>query len=303
VKKLLHWLAAIALLILLILGVRAWLLSRIFYQPEWYHDQQTQGEAWKTPADAPAAPADAQGMPPAAPEPLQDAAPSGMVPETRRDTAPARTAPATRRDSAPSRTAPEEERDIPPAGSTHEALRERASSRSVHSEQRETAAATTAPATPLQRLLMQQKEVRITADTFVPTLLAEMAGADGFDPYAVVRGAKTTIHPGRMIVELMVNFDEIPRQQLTPDGVRVLDQLRGMLPEKALQQVYIKGDLQPVASGDRIVLGGTSQISVGRFSFGLADLKSRFKIDPAIDMNHFAFRRFELREGYVLLQR
>jgi hypothetical protein len=106
-----------------------------------------------------------------------------------------------------------------------------------------------------------------------------------------------------MVVEMMVNFEEIPRNQLTEDAVRVLDQLRGMLPENALQQVYIKGDLRPVASGNRIVLENASTVSVGRFTFDLAEIKGRFQINPAIEMNHFAFNRFELHEGYLLLQR
>ncbi len=235
-RKLIYWLAAIALVFGLMLGLRAWLLSRITYQPDWFQQQQAAGEAWKSPAAT----------------------------------------------------------QHPAAGSAHQA-----GGRAVLGEK---PAAAAVRLTPLQRTLQQQGEARITADDFVPTLLNEMAGQDQFDPYAVVRGAKTTIHPGRMVVEMMVNLEAIPRDELTPEGARVFDQLRDLLPDKTLQQVYIKGDLEPVASGDRVILGGSSRIQIGRFTFDLTDLKNRFHLDPAIAMSHFAFSRFELREGYLLLR-
>jgi len=255
VRKLIYWLAAVILVFALVMGLRAWLLSRITYQPEWYHEQQTAGEAWKKPAAIPVAEEPAAEEPPAKKAAEEPAAP-GRV--------------------------------------------RRAGGEETHAEK---PAHTAIRLTPLQQAIQQQGEARITAEMFVPTLLNEMAGQDAFDPYTVVRGAKTTIQPGRMVVEMMVNLEKIPRDQLTPEGARVLDQLRGMLPEKTLQQVYIKGDLQPVASGEHIILGGASQIHIGRFTFSLADLQSRFHIDPAISMSHFAFSRFELHEGYLLLRR
>lgn len=276
-KRVLHWLVAIIIFMAVVWVLRSWLMNRIFYQPEWYREGQMAGEEWrKTPAESPAA--------------REEARRSSTQPETGAESG-----------------LPEESHNLP---GIDPPPRQQGRADAAAPGSRESVSAAEAPGstagralTPLQRTLEQKGSVRITAEEFVPALLAEMAGQDDFDPYAVVRGAKTTIHRDRLIVEMMVDLEKIPTEQLTGEGKRILGQIRGLLPEKALQQVYLKGDLRPVASGKRITLAEASTVSVGRFTFDLADLNRRFQIDPVIDMSHFSFSRFELQEGSIVLQR
>jgi len=272
VKKILYCLAVIVIFMGVVWLLRSWLMSRIIYQPDWYREQQAADADWRNPLHSPAA---------------REKTPTAVHAEGGAESGPAGGLP-----EFPSLPQPQ----APVAGAdrtSHEGVS------AAEAPRRSTGRTLT----PLQRSLEQKNRVRITGEEFVPMLLEEMAGQDGFDPYAVVRGAKTTIHRDRLIVEMMVNLEKIPADQLTPEGKRILDQISGLLPERALQQVYIKGDLRPVASGRRIVLAEASTVSVGRFTFNLADLRKRFQIDPAIDMSHFAFSRFELQEGSIVLQR
>ncbi len=272
-KRVLHWLVAIFILLGVVWLLRSWLMSRVFYQPDWYRDQQAADADWRNPPQ-PSAAREESPATAVQPEAGTENELAGGLPEfppLPQPQAPVAEPDRTNREGVSAAEAPRT-----PAG---RAL------------------------TPLQRALEQKGTMRISADEFVPMLLAEMAGQDDFDPYDVVRGAKTTIHRDRMIIEIMVNLEKFPADQLTPEGKRIFDQISGLLPAKALQQVYFKGDLRPVASGKRIVLTEASTISVGRFNFSLADLRKRFQIDPAIDMSHFAFSRFELQEGSIVLQR
>ncbi len=268
-KKLLYWLIAIGLAFLMVWGVRNYFIKRVFYQPDWYEEQKQTGETLQSPE---------WGQPDATPPPAVS-----VVPESQLRGAPSRSIPETA-------SHPESANRTP--GTVSSGSHPRDAAVGTLEARRETR---------LERALREEGRVRIAAGDLVPLLLDEMRGQDDFDPYSVVRGAKSTITPGSVIVEMILDVEKIPPERLTPEGVRVLDEIRKLVPEKYLHEVYVKANLLPRVNGDQIEFAGNSTISIGRISLPFSELEKRLDIQPRMDMDAFNFRDLRIENGYIEL--
>ncbi len=263
-KRLMVWLIAIAAAFVLVWGVRNYFMRRIFFQPEWYEQQKQAGV-------------------PLQPSPWSQ-------PDSRE---PGRKIRTTAADVAAESVQPGIPPPQPRPGGTVTSLGgsspEAPATRSTHSQTR------------LEKILREEGSVRIAAGDLVPLFIDQMRGEDDFDPYTVIRGAKSTLTPGQVTVEMILDVNAIPAERLTPDGVRVLDEIRKLVPGKYLHEVYVKATLLPQVRGDEIEFAGNSSISIGRISLPFSELKKRFNIQPRIDLHSFLIRDMEIENGYLVL--
>ena len=331
-KRLLYWLIAILVLLALVWLLYAWMVSRMSYQPDWYRSGEgaalndpeyagsdgTAGEAEAVKSGArdgarsgegaqlPPLPADtdAAGAVEADRDPASAASRSGRDRSARAGASEYSTAGGTERSTA------DRPYDSAVAGAERSAsggaqssaasgANRSAASGRVSAEVRPRSAAVAA--TPLQRELEEKGIARVSEADLIPVMLREMRGSDPFDPRSVILGAKSTITPERLVIEMMVDLTKFPDARLGPQGAAVFKKVKGMLPEKTLSELYVKGDVRPLIAGEQVLMASGSSLGIGKFTFNAAEIQEKFGVQPRIDLNHFAFRKFRLGQGYIEL--
>lgn len=336
-KRLLYWLFAILVLLALVWLLYAWMVSRMSYRPEWYrpgegvslNNEEYAGAAGEADAVNSSARDDAgsrraAGLPPLPPESDADGAMEQSRDQASASSRSGRLASdqaggaeggaASRRPDGAERSVASGAGYSAAGGAERSGAKaspaERASRATTDKTNRSAASGrvsaevrprSSAAATPLQRELAEKGIARIAEADFIPVMLREMRGSDPFDPRSVILGAKSTITPERLVVEMMIDLTKFPDARLGPQGAAVFKKVKAMLPEKTLSELYVIGDVRPLIAGEQVLMASGSSLGIGKFTFSAAEIQEKFGVQPRIDLNHFAFRKFRLGQGYIEL--
>ncbi len=151
--------------------------------------------------------------------------------------------------------------------------------------------------------LGREGSMAIRQEELMPLLLQSMS-AEGSNKMAeAVKAAKATVQPGKLTMEMIVDVDKIPREELDLVGKKSLAWLQELMQKSGLNQVYLKAELYPVVQGDEMIILPQSSVSVGKIQFSLGDLHQRLGIPMHVSMDRFIFSDLQLEAGRVVISK
>jgi len=150
--------------------------------------------------------------------------------------------------------------------------------------------------------LKNGKSVKIPANRIVALIANQLEKKTGFEIRKAIKTAKTTINSGKVEVEMIVDVHRMPLDNLPDDAQKALEQLLKMVPENALNDLYVKCSLQPEKQKNTVSFDPASSLSIGKMNIPLEELKKKLGSKRKISLKSFPVSDFKLKDNAIILK-
>jgi len=150
--------------------------------------------------------------------------------------------------------------------------------------------------------LKNGKSVKIPANRVVPLLVNQLEKKTGVEIRKTVKAVKTTISSDRIEMEMIIDLIQMPPVNLPKKVQKTIEQILKAVPKNALNELYIRGDLKTEKREKAINFDPISNISIGKMSLPLEELKKKLGTKQKLSLESFPISDFELKENAILLK-
>ncbi|MBU0987746.1 MAG: hypothetical protein KKH68_10900 [Proteobacteria bacterium] len=154
----------------------------------------------------------------------------------------------------------------------------------------------------IKRDLKNGKSVKIPAKSIVALVADQLEKKTGFEVRQAIKASRTTINPSGVELEMIVDMHRMPLENIPDDARKALDQLLKIMPESALNDLYVKFNLQLLKQEDAVALDPLSSISLGKMNLPVEKLKKKIGSKRDLSLQTFPASNFELNENAIILK-
>ena len=151
------------------------------------------------------------------------------------------------------------------------------------------------------RDLNNGKQVEIPALEVVALLADQLEKKLGYEVRKAIKAAKVSTHSGGIDLEMIVDVRRMPVEDLPAEWQKALDQLLKVVPQNALNDLYVKCYLQIEKQDDFVSFDPLSRVSLGKMNLPLSDMKKKLASKGKIPLKKFPVSGFEFKENSIIL--
>lgn len=155
----------------------------------------------------------------------------------------------------------------------------------------------------MKEKLQTQTRITLTEQQITPFMVAQLEKRTHLPLQPMIKAARTEITPAEIQLEMILDLDKMPRNQLPPEAHSALTTLIKILPDQAIHDLYVKCNLKPVKENTQVSFDPNSSIYIGKFRFPLADVEGRLGLPHGVPLRLLEFSDFELQENAIILVR
>lgn len=148
-----------------------------------------------------------------------------------------------------------------------------------------------------------QPRITLTEQQITPFMVAQLEKRTHLQLQPTIKAARTEITPAEIELEMILDLDKIPRQQLPLEAHSALETLIKILPDQTIRDLYVKCNLKPVKENGQVSFDPNSSIHIGKFQFSLGDVESRLGLPHGVPLKLLEFSDFELQQDAIVLVR
>jgi hypothetical protein len=150
--------------------------------------------------------------------------------------------------------------------------------------------------------LKNGKSVKIPANRIVALMANQLEKKTGFEIRKAIKAAKTTITSGKVEVEMIVDVPRMPPDNLPANAQKALDQFLKMVPENALNNLFLKCNLTPEKQENTVSFDPASNFSIGKMNIPMEKLKEKLGSKRKLSLKSFPVSDFKLKDNAILLK-
>jgi len=150
--------------------------------------------------------------------------------------------------------------------------------------------------------LKKGKSVKIPANRIVALMANQLEKKTGFEIRKAIKAAKTTINSSKVEVEMIVDVRRMPLDNLPENTQKALEQFLKMVPENALNDLYVKCNLQPEKQKNTVSFDPLSSLSIGKMNIPLEEFKKKIGAKRKISLKSFPVSDFKLKDNAIILK-
>ncbi len=150
--------------------------------------------------------------------------------------------------------------------------------------------------------LKKGKSVKIPANRIVALMANQLEKKTGFEIRKAIKAAKTTINSGKVEVEMIVDMRRMPLDNLPDNAQKALEQFLKVVPENALNDLYVKCNLQPEKQENTVSFDPASSFFIGKMNIPLEKLKEKLGSKRKISLKSFPVSDFKLKDNAIILR-
>ena len=151
------------------------------------------------------------------------------------------------------------------------------------------------------RDLKKGKQVEIPAIQVVALVAYQLEKKLGYEVRKAIKAAKVSTHSGGIDLEMIVDMSRMPVENLPAEGQKALEKLLKVVPENALNDLFVKCNLQLEKQDDFVSFDPLSSVSVGKMKLPLSGLKKKLGSKGKIPLKKFPVSGFEFKENSIIL--
>lgn len=122
----------------------------------------------------------------------------------------------------------------------------------------------------------------------------------------VVKALRSEIYPDKVVVESVINLDEIPFNNLSPNYQNAVKKFLSSFPQKSRQNFYIKISGKPNRKDTGIELDENAKIQLGKMEYSVKTVINQIsgnnQLDTSIPLNELPFKNIHLEKGKIILE-
>lgn len=160
-----------------------------------------------------------------------------------------------------------------------------------------------AAAEAIKEKIQTQSRIVLNEEQITPFIVAQLEKRTHLQLQPTLKAARTEITPTEIQLEMILDLDKMPRNQLPPEAHSALETLIKILPDQAIHDLYVKCNLKPVKENTKVSFDPNSTIHIGKFHFPLADVESRLGLPHGVPLKLLEFSDFELQDNAIVLIR
>nr|MBC8360394.1 hypothetical protein [Candidatus Desulfatibia profunda] len=150
--------------------------------------------------------------------------------------------------------------------------------------------------------LQNGESVRIPANRMIDLVADQLEKKTGFEIKEAIKAAKTTIDPSGVEVEMIVDMRLIPPEKLPKDAQKAFKQFLGLVPKNALNNLYIKCNMQALKQEGSVSLDPLSSISIGKMNLPVAELKKKIGSKRTFSLESLPISDVEFEKDAIILK-
>lgn len=157
------------------------------------------------------------------------------------------------------------------------------------------------------RSVRSQRSTKVDEKQVSSLILYSLKKGIKKDPSTIVKGIKTSIHGDQLSVEAVVNLKEIPLRSLTPQARKAVQGVMESIPEKLLEQVFVKVQGKPEVKNGKVGFDRSVQIMLGGFALPMDQIidqmQSGSNQKDFLALGRSPFSDVTLGEGNLMLKK
>jgi hypothetical protein len=122
----------------------------------------------------------------------------------------------------------------------------------------------------------------------------------------VIKALRSKIYPDKIVIESVINLDEIPFNNLSPNYQNSVKKFISSFPQKSRQNFYIKISGKPNRTDKGIELNENAKIQLGKMEYSVKTVINQIsdnnQLDTNIPLNELPFKNIHLEEGKIILE-
>jgi hypothetical protein len=155
----------------------------------------------------------------------------------------------------------------------------------------------------LDSSLKNRAVVSVPEKILVPVMVREVNRRSKIDIEKMVRAAKVTVQENLAEVEMVVDVNKLPMEKLPPEAKKAADQIIGMLPQGALNDVYLKVDFSGMKNGGALCLDTHSRVRIGKIEFSVGEIEKITGINSRDVIKALGFNNFSITDSGFVFKR
>lgn len=122
----------------------------------------------------------------------------------------------------------------------------------------------------------------------------------------VIKALRSEIYPDKVVIESVINLDEIPFNNLSPNYQNAVKKFLSSFPQKSRQNFYLKISGKPNRTDNGIELDENAKIQLGKMEYSvktvIKQISENRQVNTSIPFNELPFKNFRLEEGKIILE-
>lgn len=154
----------------------------------------------------------------------------------------------------------------------------------------------------LEHQLITEKSAKINDNQILPLMINQIEKKSRINVRQMIKAVQTTVEPDEIQMEMIVDVNQIPHNELPPPLENALAQITKLMPAPVLEELYVKLNLFPFKRDNSITFHPNSTVTIGKLEFTLAELEKKFGVNSQIPLNQLNFSDFELIKNAIILK-
>lgn len=154
----------------------------------------------------------------------------------------------------------------------------------------------------LNKQWREKDEVVLSSDELSTLITKRAREMKEQNLHKALKAVHSKVTPEKIEIEMIVDVEQLPKDQLPPAALKALDKITQFLPRKALNNLLVKIDAVPRQEGDQIVIGDDAQITIAGISMSVKEAMQRFNI-PASSFSSVPIKDFQLGLNSITIKR
>jgi hypothetical protein len=147
----------------------------------------------------------------------------------------------------------------------------------------------------------KNNEVSVSAEELSTLIYKQASKIKEHNLHKAVKAVHSEIDPEKVTIEVIIDINQIPHDELPASIKKTVDKLISVLPQKALSNLCVTIEGSPYAKDGKLILDENATVKAAGISIPVREMMAKLKISPA-ELEKLNLKEFSLQDNQIIFK-